>query len=94
MTAMESADLTIAQSPVCDRVDANSCGSSVCQQPPQAVIGSEEAIATHLATMQHAAVLITALFLPVPKDSSRWRIREATQLRAPLLVSLQTIIRV
>jgi hypothetical protein len=75
-------------------VDANSCGSSVCEQPPQAVIGNEEVIATHLATMQHAAALVTALFLPVPKGSSRWRIGEATQLRAPLLVSLQTIIRV
>lgn len=51
MTAMESADLTIAQSPACDMVDANSCGSSVCEQPPQAVIGNVEAIATHLATL-------------------------------------------
>ena len=94
MTAMESADPTIGQSPACDMVDANSCRNSVCKQPPQAVIGNEEAIATHLATMQHAAVLVTALFLPAPKDSSRPRISEATQLRVPLLVSLQTIIRV
>ena len=67
------------------------CSHQVCEQPPTA-LSNEDGVAAQLAAMQHIVILAQILF--VPDTVSVFRTLEAPPLRVPMLVSLQSILRV
>ena len=68
-----------------------SCSHQVCAQSPT-IMTHEDELAAQL--VQSQSVIIPARTLPAPLITSIFRTAETPPLRAPLLISLQTIIRV
>ncbi len=82
-----------AKSPACSMVDASPCEHSVCEQQPQALARDKKAGETGQSTIQLAAIIV-ALAFPMPEQVSRRQASKPPLFRAPLLISLQTLIRV
>ncbi len=97
MSGMHDCGMNIAdssaKSDVFAMVDASSCAHSICEQQLQAFASDKEANTSGMATTQQAAI-IAVLAFPMPEQVSRWQPSKPPLLRAPLLVSLQTLIRV
>lgn len=97
MSGMHDCGMNIAdssaKSPACSMVGESPCEHSVCEQPVQALASDKEASATMMATVQQAAIL-TVLPFRIPEQVSQWQPSKPPLFRAPLLVSLQTLIRV
>jgi hypothetical protein len=97
MSGMHDCGMSIAdssaKSPACVMVGESRCGHSVCEEPVQALASDKEASATMMATVQQAAIF-TVLPCRIPEQVSRWQPSKPPLFRAPLLVSLQTLIRV
>lgn len=67
------------------------CNQQVCEQPPT-ILPNKDGVTAQLITIQHVVILAHILF--VPETVSVFRTPEAPPLRAPLLISLQSILRV
>jgi len=90
---MESAGSSAVQSLTCGVVYANSCTHFACEQQPQNFTTGSDGIATQFMATQ-PGVLVAFPTSPVADRPSQWQAHETPPFRAPLLVSLQSIIRV
>ncbi len=79
--------------PAVHSLNDSACHHSICAQQPQLLDSNQQQAALQTITVQHVLVIAVLAYPPVT-EPTEVRLFESPPLRAPLLVSLQSILRV